>query len=235
MCGRVVLSSAPAIVASHFFLDEVPDALGPRYNIRPGTDIAAIVPNPLSEGNLLRTFRWGLMPPWEKHPDKAPKLVNARAETVKDKATFKDAFRRRRCLIPVDGFYEWQKRPDGNQPFYFRARNKEPLALAGIFERHEYPGARVIETCTILTTSANKTMRPVHHRMPVILPRQDWKFWLRLEPEKNERLTGMLAPAPEDILRSWAVSKDVNKPGHEGPECIEKIWDDKGGQLNLFG
>lgn len=234
MCGRIVLSSPPAVIAARFFLDAVPE-LAARYNICPGTDIAAIVPNPLSEGNLLRTLNWGLQPPWERDPDKSPKLINARSETVAGKAAFKEAFRQRRCLVPVDGFYEWQRRPEGNQPFYFSGKDGAPLALAGLWERHEYPGKRILESCTILTTAANKLMRPVHHRMPVILPEEDWKFWLRLEPEKSESLLEKLIPAPEDLLRSWPVSREVNRPAHDDPSCIEKIWDDRGGQLNLFG
>ncbi len=234
MCGRIVLKSPPAVIAARFFLDQVPELLA-RYNICPGTDIAAILPNPLSEGNLLRSLSWGLIPPWEQDPAQGPKLTNARGETIASKSAFKDAFRHRRCLIPVDGFYEWQKRREGNQPFFFSARDKEPFALAGVWERHEYPGRRIIDTCTILTTSANKLMRPIHHRMPVVLPRQDWEFWLRLEPEKSQSLLDMLVPAPEDLLQAWPVSRDVNKPTHDGPSCLERIWDERGGQLNLFG
>ncbi len=228
MCGRIVLNSPPAVVAARFFLDAVPE-LAARFNICPGTDIAAVLPNPLSEGNLLRTFNWGLMPPWEKDPLASPKLINARSETVDSKSAFKDAFRHRRCLIPVDGFYEWQKRQEGNQPYFFSARNAQPFALAGIWERHEYPGGRIIDSCTILTTAANKLMRPIHHRMPVVLPEKDWKFWLRLDAEKSESLSRLLVPATEDLLQAWPVAREVNKPTHDGPACIERIWDDRGG------
>ncbi len=234
MCGRVVLSSPPAVVAARFFLDQVPE-LHPRFNISPSQDLAAVVPNPDSEGSILRLLKWGLKLPWEKGPDNGPKLINARSETVDEKHAFKDAFAQRRCLIPVDGFFEWQKRNNGSQPYYFSHKDNRPFALAGIFESHEYPGNRIIESCTILTTAANKLMRPIHHRMPLILQEADWKFWLTIDPGKTDELTRILKPKTDDLLQTWPVSRDVNSVFCDKPENLKQIWDDKGGQLNLFG
>jgi putative SOS response-associated peptidase YedK len=234
MCGRIVLTSAPHQLAEHFFLDMVPPAGEPRYNIAPGQQIAAVVPNPGSEGRLIRSFTWGLELPWAKGPQPGPKLINARSETVLDKPAFAEAFRQRRCLIPADGFYEWQKRPTGPQPYYFRAKASGPLALAGIWSRQEYPGGHLVESCSILTTAANSLMRPVHHRMPVILPRGDWQFWLDMPEEKAESLLEMLRPLASDLLQSWPVDRRVNSTVFDQPECVVPIWDDRGGQLNLF-
>ncbi len=234
MCGRIVLSSPPAVVAARFFLDQVPE-FEARYNISPGQDIAAVIPNPRSEGHLLRMFKWGLELPWKKGPDHGPKLINARSETVSEKPAFREAFAQRRCLIPVDGFYEWNQRPEGSQPYYFSRKDGRPFALAGLWEKHEYPGGHILHSCTILTTAANKLMRPIHHRMPVVLPEADWKFWLTLGPEKSKDLTQALVPDPSDLLQAWAVSREVNSAANDHSGLTEQIWEQKGGQFNLFG
>lgn len=234
MCGRIVLSSAPHQLAEQFFLDQVPD-LEPRYNIAPGQQIAAVVPNPGSEGRLIRMLKWGLELPWARDPRNEPKLINARSETVLDKPAFAEAFRQRRCLVPVDGFYEWQKRGDGKQPYYFSGRDGRLLALAGIWESRDYPGGHRVHSCSILTTAANRLMRPVHHRMPVIMPAADWKFWLDLPADKAENLRDLLRPLPAELMRSWPVSRQVNSTANDHAGCVEPVWDDPNGQLNLFG
>ena len=234
MCGRIVQSVAPHQLAEEFFLDMVPDIL-PRYNIAPTQDITAVLPNPLSEGRLVRQFRWGLVPHWSPHADSAARMINARSETVLDKSSFQESFRQRRCLIPVNGFYEWQNRNGIKQPFLFQSRDKGSFALAGIWDRWEYPGGKELNSCTILTTAANAVMRPVHHRMPVILPRKDWDLWLKLAADKAENLTSLLVPLVTDDLLAAPVSREVNRPDFDNPRCLEPIWDDPGGQLNLFG
>ncbi|MBM4129999.1 SOS response-associated peptidase [bacterium] len=234
MCGRIVLSSAPHVLAETFYLDVVPD-LGPRWNIAPGTDIAAVRPNPDSPGNLVRMLRWGLVPPWERGDDGLPQLVNARAETVLAKPAFREAFRRRRCLVPVDGFYEWRKGGGRSQPFYFRARDGRPFALAGLWEPREQPGDRRFETGAIITTEANALMRPVHHRMPVILPPTAWKIWLGAPAAEAENLLSLLRPAPAGLLLSHPVTARIGNAAFEGPECVAPVEDETTGQLNLFG
>lgn len=234
MCGRIVLSSAPHVLAETFYLDVVPD-LVPRWNIAPGADIAAVVPNPASPGNLMRMFRWGLVPPWDRGDGGAPQLINARSETVLDKPAFRDAFRRRRCLFPVDGFYEWRKRDGRSQPFHFRARDGRPFALAGLWEPREQPGGRLFETGAIITTEANALMRPVHHRMPVILPASTWKIWLGAPAADAENLLSLLRPAPAELLLAHPVTGKVGNAAYDGPECVEPVEDERTGQLNLFG
>jgi putative SOS response-associated peptidase YedK len=233
MCGRIVLFSAPHVLAEKFYLDMLPDLL-PRYNIGPSSNIAGVVANPRSDGRMVRMFRWGLVPPWSPDPDVGAKMINARSETVLEKPSFREAFLARRCLIPVDGFYEWQKRDGVSQPFLFRPKDQGVFALAGLWENWEYPGERKLETCTILTTAANSTMRPIHHRMPVILPEKDWKVWLDLSRKKAEQLTTLLQPCASDVLLAHPVSRQVNKPAFDQPECLEPVWDDPRGQMNMF-
>lgn len=234
VCGRILLTSAPHILVEKFYLDQVPDLL-PRYNISPNQDIAAVMPNPNSAGRIIRMLQWGLLPPWSKERDKSPKLINARSETVMQKPSFREAFSQRRCLIPVNGFYEWQPRPGGNQPFLFHRKDNGLMALAGLWERWEYPGGKSLESCSILTTKANAMMRPIHHRMPVVLPENDWKIWLEMPPEKANQLLELLIPAPMGMLLSHPVTRQVGNPAFDSPEALEPIWDDQGGQMNLFG
>jgi len=234
MCGRIVQSVAPHEVAEEFFLDNVPDIL-PRYNIAPTCDITAVVPNATSVGRLARMFRWGLVPHWSPHADSSVRMINARSETILGKTSFADSFRARRCLIPVNGFYEWQKRGTDRQPFLFQMRHKGLFALAGIWDRWEYPGCKVLNSCTILTTAASAVMRPIHHRMPVILPREDWEPWLRLAADRAAELTELLKPLANDDLVAMPVDRAVNRPDFDNPNCLTPIWDDPVGQLNLFG
>ena len=238
MCGRIVLSSAPHVLAETFYLDVVPD-LAPSWNIAPGQDLAVVLPPSgapgASPGNVLRRQRWGLQPPWDRGDGGTPQLINARAETVLAKPAFREAFRQRRCLVPVDGFYEWQKRDGGSQPFHFRARDGRLLALAGVWEPREQPGGRALETCAIVTAAANATMRPVHHRMPVILAPETWRTWLGAPPAEAEGLLELLQPAPGDLLLGHPVTRRVGNVAFDGPECVEPVEDERRGQLNLFG
>lgn len=230
MCGRINLTSAPHVLAEKFYLDMIPE-LAPRYNIAPSQAVAAVTPNPHSPGRLLRLFRWGLEPEWRDGGEGQPP-INARSETVRDKPTFREAFARRRCLVPVNGFYEWQKAPGGSRPWLFRRPDHEVFALAGVWE----PAADLDwdGTCAILTTRANRTMRPVHHRMPVILPQGDWKTWLELPPERADDLAELLRPASADLLRAHRVDTRVGDPTWDEPACLEPVRDDSQDQMNLF-
>jgi putative SOS response-associated peptidase YedK len=234
MCGRIVQSVAPHRLAEEFFLDMVPE-LEPRFNLAPTEDIAAVLPSPDSAGRLVHLMRWGLVPHWSAGPEVPARMINARSETVRQKTSFRESFEQRRCLIPVNGFYEWQKRDGLKQPFLFQRRDKGLFALAGLWDRWEYPGGRTLNSCTILTTGANAVMRPIHHRMPVILPHRDWEIWLRLGADQVDRLTDLLIPGTGDDLLAVPVSREVNRPSFDNPSCLEPIWDDPGGQLNLFG
>ncbi len=137
--------------------------------------------------------------------------------------------------MPVNGFYEWQKDGRSSRPYLFRRRDHDVFALAGIWERWEYPGQQVLETCSILTTAANAVMRPIHHRMPVILPEADWRLWFDLDEARQEAVAALLRPAPADLLIAHPVTPRVNSPAFDDPACLEPVDDDRKGQLNLFG
>jgi putative SOS response-associated peptidase YedK len=150
-------------------------------------------------------------------------MINARAETVAEKPAFRAAFRQRRCLIPADGFFEWQKTPDGSKQPYLMARpDGEPFTMAGLWEHWQPPGTdEPLETCTIITTEANETVAPIHHRMPVILSASDREAWLDPAPPSAEALAALLRPAPDDTLIAQAVDRHVNNARHDDPACIE--------------
>jgi putative SOS response-associated peptidase YedK len=234
MCGRIVLNSAPRVLAEMFHLDVLPDLVA-RYNIAPMSDIPAVVRHPQSEGLALRLMRWGLVPAWAKDPGLGARMINARSETAADKPAFRDAFRSRRCVIPVDGFYEWQQRRAGKQPYFFHGRDGRPLALAGLWESWPAPDGKTLETCTIMTTAANDLMKPIHHRMPVILPAKDRDLWLALGPDRREDLQALLRPCPDEILDLHPVTPRVGSPTFDEPDCVAPVdLPDEPGQGSLF-
>jgi putative SOS response-associated peptidase YedK len=197
---------------------EAQTGFAPRYNLAP----TAVVPVVLatSAGRVVTLHRWGLVPSWSKDPALGARLANARAETAADKPSFRAPFRRGRCIIPADGFYEWQARPGGpKQPFCIRAADGSILAFAGLRDTWEGPDG-ALETCAILTTSANGLMAPIHDRMPVILAPADYAAWL--DPDGvPERLKAMLRPCPEGFLRVYPVGPRVGNVRNEGPELAE--------------
>lgn len=233
MCGRINLTSAPHALAETFFLDEVPD-LVPRYNISPGQEIAAVLPGGPGAGRLFRPLMWGLHPPRRPGEESGPRLINARAETVARKTSFAESFRERRCLIPVTGFYEWKKNGALRQPFLFRRRDHGLFALAGLWSRWEFPGGRREENGTILTCAANSLMRPVHHRMPVILPPSAWSAWLDSPAHEADGLQELLQPATPGELVAHPVTRRVNRPEFDDPACLEPVPEEGDNQLALF-
>jgi putative SOS response-associated peptidase YedK len=234
MCGRIVLSSSPRVLAEMFHLDALPD-LEARYNIAPMSDIAAVVRHPGADGLALRMMRWGLVPSLAKEASMGGRMINARSETVADKPAFRDAFTRRRCLIPVDGFYEWKKIPGGKQPFFFQGRDALPLALAGLWDTWPDPKGGQLETCTIMTTAANRTMAPVHNRMPVILPAGDRELWLDLDTDKKDQLMTLLRPCDDDLLALHPVTPRVGRPTFDEPACLDPVeMPDEPDQMDLF-
>jgi len=232
MCGRITLKAPAGEIAAQFDLT-VPPALEPRYNIAPTQPVLAVRRDPagVRSGDLLR---WGLIPPWSPDPRVGAKMFNARSETVVDKPAFREAFAERRCLIPASGFYEWRKQGKQRQPYYFFAADERLLALAGLWERWEYPGGEVIESCSILTTAANRLMKRIHHRMPVILSDEDHERWLATEPGRAADLMPLLRPSAESLLRRWPVAPLVGSVKNDGPELIAPARDDPPDQLNLF-
>jgi putative SOS response-associated peptidase YedK len=218
MCGRYTLASPTERLAEEFGVDASSIGLAPNYNVAPTQKVAAV----LEEGGQrrLEVLRWGLIPPWADDPGIGSRMINARSETAPGKPSFRRAFRERRCLIPADGFYEWQRTNGAKQPYYIHMEDGRPFAFAGLWESWSKGGEGEIRTCTILTTGANALVGEVHDRMPVILAHDAYDVWLDPASERDE-LTGLLAPYPEDEMEAYPVSRFVNSPSNNDPRCIE--------------
>jgi putative SOS response-associated peptidase YedK len=219
MCGRYALYTPAEAMVRLFGLSSAAD-IEPRYNVAPTQPVAVVRADP-SNRRRLDLLRWGLVPFWASDLAIGNRMINARGETVAEKPAFRQAYRKRRCLIPADGFYEWQKTSTGKQPWFISPERGGPLAFAGLWERWDDRGrAEPVETCTIITTAANAALAPVHDRMPVILPEQAWTLWLDSATDAPA-LADLLAPAPEDLLSRRPVSRRVNTPANDGPELLE--------------
>jgi putative SOS response-associated peptidase YedK len=218
MCGRYTLASPTERLAEEFGVDASSIELSPNYNVAPTQGVAAV----LEEGGQrrLEVLRWGLIPPWADDPGIGSRMINARSETAPGKPSFRRAFRERRCLIPADGFYEWQRTNGAKQPYYIHMEDGRPFAFAGLWESWSKGGEGEVRTCTILTTGANALVGEVHDRMPVILAHDAYDVWLDPDSERDE-LTGLLAPYPEDEMEAYPVSRFVNSPSNNDPRCIE--------------
>ncbi len=232
MCGRYTLHTDPGVLALLFGLAELP-LMAPRYNIAPTQPVAVVR---LGQDGKTREWAhvvWGLIPSWAKDPSIGERLINARSETAAEKPSFRAAFRRRRCLAPADGFYEWGKNSDKTsgktsgkkQPYYITLRDGGPFAIAALWEAWQGPDGSELESCTLLTTEANDLLEPLHNRMPVILQPADYALWLgdgrdaSLSEQVN--LRHLLRPYEADEMRTQPVSTRVNSPFNEGAECIE--------------
>ncbi|MDA8744427.1 SOS response-associated peptidase [Rubripirellula amarantea] len=224
MCGRINLKTAPSSWAQLFLpnlpMDEAVAELPPRYNIAPTQTIAAVVAH--DSGWRATTFRWGLVPSWADDLSIGNRMINARSETAHEKPSFKRALANRRCLIPVDGYYEWKKVSNGKQPYYIHSSCDRPLALAGLWESNSKASPQgPIKTCTIMTTSANDFAKSVHDRMPVIIDPSDFSKWLDPDVDAIEEISPMLRPANDDALAMRPVSRYVNNARNEGPQCLD--------------
>jgi len=219
MCGRFAFWASRKRIEEEFALEDVPE-LPPRYNIAPGTDIAAIRKRPESSRELA-LLHWGLIPAWAKDKKTGYRMINARAESVTSKPAFRNAFRYRRCLIPANGFYEWQKTGGRKQPWFITLKGKDLFAFAGLWERWKNPRdeTEVIESCTIITTASNGLVKRLHDRMPVILLPGDYGNWLKEGAETGE-LAALLSPLPSETMEAWPVSPLVNNPRNDVPDCI---------------
>jgi putative SOS response-associated peptidase YedK len=224
MCGRYSQRQSAEIIAQAFQVDNVPP-LKPRYNIAPTQSVPTILQLSTSTNRQLKMLHWGLIPSWAKDSKMGSKLINARAETVAEKPSFRSAFRQRRCLVLADGFYEWQQQEDKQkQPFYFRMSDEHPFAFAGLWEHWEDKDTgKTIESCTLLTTEPNELMQSVHNRMPVILEPKNYDIWLDPEVKNPELLQPFLHPYPAEEMTSFPVSKAVNKASNDTAECINSL------------
>jgi len=219
MCGRFALFSPPETLVQHFGLAEVPQ-IAPRYNIAPSQPIAIIRLDP-SGSRWLSLAHWGLIPSWSEEPKTGFSTFNARAETVAVKPAFRQAFRQRRCLVPADGYYEWQQTGDRHkQPYFIHRQDHAPLAFAGLWELWER-GGQAIESCTIIVTDANATTRAIHERMPVVLAPGDYARWLAPIPGRVDQ--DLLASCPADWLACRPVSNRVGNPRNDDPQCVQAI------------
>jgi putative SOS response-associated peptidase YedK len=222
MCGRFTLTASGEALAEFFGLSEVP-LLTPRYNIAPTQLVLAVRRSAGEDKPHAASLRWGLVPSWAKDVRIANQLLNARCETAADKPAFRTALRRRRCLIAADGFYEWLRKGKERQPYCFRLWEDRPFAFAGLWEHWQGGDGAPLETCTILTTAANDLVRPVHDRMPVIVPPRHFAAWLDPGLQDPAGLESVLRPYPAEEMRAFPVSSWVSNPRHEDPRCLTAL------------
>jgi putative SOS response-associated peptidase YedK len=219
MCGRYNLTAPPERLAHVFCVPDIPP-LQPRYNIAPTQNVLIVRQAAVREGVLVR---WGLVPSWSDDLKIGYKLINARGETVATKPSFRSAFKHRRCLVVADGFYEWKKVGKAKQPYHIHLTNNSPFAFAGLWEYWESAEGESVESCTIVTTTANDVMKPLHDRMPVILGPAHYDRWLDPQHYDREALQTLLVPYPKKGLTAVPVSTFVNRPRNEGPKCVEPL------------
>lgn len=228
MCGRFTLASTPDTLNQTFFDFGMPMNLSPRYNISPTQDVAVIHNTPTDtvmdpEMGQVEFFHWGLIPSWAKDPKIGNRMINARSETLAEKPSFRSAYRRRRCLILADGYYEWKQVPGDTrkQPVYIRLQSQKPFALAGLWETWQPEGMdEPLRSCTIITCPPNDFLEEIHHRMPVILPQDAYAEWLASDEQSADALQPLLIPYSDEEMEAYPVSRFVNRPTNDSPECI---------------
>jgi len=235
MCGRFTLYSPAATIATLFDLEmstvDTPP-LPPRYNIAPTQPVAIVRVKPGNPEREWALTKWGFVPSWSKDPTIGAKMINARSETVAEKPSFRAAFKRRRCLVPTDGFYEWQKPPSGStskrkQPYYIGMADSQPFAVAGLWESWAGTDGSVLETCTLLTTTPNALMEPIHNRMPVIIEPDEYDDWLGdgrdADRTYQDHLRHLMRPYPAERMQAYPVDTYVSNARNEGATCIERL------------
>ena len=224
MCGRFAQVTPLQQLARQFQAVSKMAALESCYNISPAANVAVVRISPRSRNRVLESLQWGLVPHWTKDPSKGPGLANARAETIEEKPSFKEPFKTQRCLVPVDGFYEWQQGGKAKQPYYFSMNDQKPFALAGLWDfwkpTAKQKGVSIV-SFTLITTASNALMEPIYDRMPVILDEENFDLWLSPDYGDTEILKYFLKPYSAEKMRAEAVSAFVNATSNQGPQCIE--------------
>lgn len=224
MCGRFALYADYEALLERFEIEEAAldqASYEENYNVAPSQQIVAVIND--GERNRLGTLRWGLIPSWAKDEKIGYKMINARAETAAEKPSFRHAFKKKRCLIPANAFYEWKKEQDGKTPMLIHLEGDELFAFAGLWESWESPEGEVVHSCTILTTQPNAVMADIHDRMPVILEKEAEKTWLDPNVQDPELLQKLIKPYEAEVLEVYEVSSAVNSPKNKGQELIRKI------------
>lgn len=218
MCGRYCITTAPEAIRRLFRYADQPN-FPPRYNVAPTQPVPVVR---LAEGERrFALVRWGLLPSWVKDPKAFALLINARGETVNDKPAFRNAMKRRRCLFPADGFYEWKEQGGRRRAFHARRAGGGPLAFAGLWETWTGPNGEEVETAAIVTTQANAAMATVHHRAPVIVPQEAFDFWLDCANVDEKAAAALIAPAPEGSMEVYEVSPAVGRVANDSPDLVE--------------
>ncbi len=224
MCGRFRLGKGREALKQHFGAEMDVD-WSPRYNIAPTDPIPAVRQHPAKPERKISLLRWGLIPNWSRDASGGAKMINARAESAATTPAFRDALKTRRCLIPADGFYEWKKLAQGKQPYCLTVRDDSLFAFAGLWDRWRAPDGTFLETCSILTTSANRLAEPIHDRMPVIVAPENYDLWLDPGFKNTGEISGLLQPFPAERMRAYPVSTRVNKVENDDPQCAEPVAD----------
>lgn len=222
MCGRYTLTVGPEQLQQAYPNLSIPPEMPRRYNIAP-TQPVAVIPN--DGRDRLDFYIWGLIPSWAKDPSIGSRMINARAETLTEKPAFRAAFRRRRCLIPADGFYEWKPEPGGKRktPMLIRMKSGEPFAFGGLWETWNAPDGSQVLSCTIITTEPNALMQSIHNRMPLILPPSAHAAWLQPGEASADHLLALLRPHPAEPMEAYPVSTLVNSPANDLPDCVRPV------------
>jgi putative SOS response-associated peptidase YedK len=220
MCGRYTITSAPEALRALLGYDEQPN-FPPRYNVAPTQPIPIV--RWVAGKRHFALVRWGLLPSWVKDPKTFSLLINARGETVAEKPAFRAAMKRRRCLIPADGFYEWQKAGPRKRPFFVHAKSGAPLVFAGLWETWEGPNGELLDTAAIVTTKANGTLAPIDERMPVIVPPEGFDLWLNTDGVDARTAAALIAPTPDHLLEAYEVSTAVNRVANDDARLVEPV------------
>jgi putative SOS response-associated peptidase YedK len=223
MCGRYRLSRRKQIIEEHFETADWQDDWSPRYNIAPTQFVPVVRQHPKEPRRDLSLMKWGLIPTWAHDPSAAAKMINARSETAATKPVFRDPLKFRRCLIPADAFYEWQRTAKSKQPFCFEVNGGESFAFAGLWERWRDPSGQWVKSCSILTTTPNAVTSAVHNRMPVILGKDDYDVWLDPGMQNVASISELLKPYDARLMRCYPVSSRVNYVANDDQECSQPV------------
>ena len=221
MCGRFTLHTSLKKIEETFKVEPSDVTLPPSYNIAPTQDVLTVVQR---DGlNILMAMRWGLIPFWSKDPKIGNRMINARADRVTESSAFKRPLKSQRCLVVADGFYEWRKLDGKKVPMYIHLKSNEPFGFAGLYDTWRASDGEPVTSCTIITTDANELVAPIHERMPVIIPKRQYQSWLDPELQDVVKLVSLLSPLPARQMQAYEVSRLVNAPANNAPECIAPV------------